>query len=447
MRTFLLFGIFLMLGCQEPTKIELDNKNDPNTTSYIPAAPTAVDAELVNSSIIIEWVDNSEAETGFRIERSIDGEDFTSLSTVQSNVTIYEDEPDSLAFNSVLYRVFAFAEAGDSESSLSNPINGRYPVLVNIDGGGIVNNNESSFSATVPFDSTLQLTATPLSGWEFSHWLFESEKLVINPLDVRVIGRLEYQALFKRLYDFEALVNGNGRVRETLVLSKNTYSDGSLVTLEAMPDSGWEFVNWSGDLSGNTNPTDIRIDQAKSVTANFSQSTYKLDINVEGGGSVTENLISGGTIDEGYTFKSIIDIIAIPSEGWQFSHWEGDLIGTESQKIIQLSENRAVTAVFIEKEIDLEVLIQGSGEVIQQVITAKTSTYRSGTNIELTANPSAGWQFIGWSGDHTGTDNPDIIILDQSQTITATFEPKPVTINTTQTGQGSISVILANGLE
>ncbi|MBK7075437.1 MAG: hypothetical protein IPH44_24420 [Myxococcales bacterium] len=39
----------------------------------------------------------------------------------------------------------------------------------------------------------------------------------------------------------------------------------------------------------------------------------------------------------------------------------------------------------------------------------------------MTAAPSAGYQFIGWSGDATGTTNPLTVTMTASKTITANF--------------------------
>jgi hypothetical protein len=48
-------------------------------------------------------------------------------------------------------------------------------------------------------------------------------------------------------------------------------------------------------------------------------------------------------------------------------------------------------------------------------------TYSPGSVIELTAVPVDGWEFIAWSGDYVGTDNPITITLDDSKAITANF--------------------------
>ena len=50
-----------------------------------------------------------------------------------------------------------------------------------------------------------------------------------------------------------------------------TFKNGTKVSLEVVPAPGYLFNNWSGDLSGSTNPTTILIDCNKSITANFSQ--------------------------------------------------------------------------------------------------------------------------------------------------------------------------------
>jgi len=50
---------------------------------------------------------------------------------------------------------------------------------------------------------------------------------------------------------------------------KRTVTKGSLVHLEAQPAPGYYFVSWSGDLIGNENPTDVRIDTNTTIVAHF----------------------------------------------------------------------------------------------------------------------------------------------------------------------------------
>ena len=48
---------------------------------------------------------------------------------------------------------------------------------------------------------------------------------------------------------------------------------GTEVTLTAIPNEGFKFDTWTGDLSGETNPIKITLDGNKTVIANFSPST------------------------------------------------------------------------------------------------------------------------------------------------------------------------------
>ena len=44
---------------------------------------------------------------------------------------------------------------------------------------------------------------------------------------------------------------------------------GTTETLTAMPDTGYQFLQWSGDLTGNENPASLFMDYDKNVTATF----------------------------------------------------------------------------------------------------------------------------------------------------------------------------------
>jgi Bacterial Ig domain/Divergent InlB B-repeat domain len=47
--------------------------------------------------------------------------------------------------------------------------------------------------------------------------------------------------------------------------------------------------------------------------------------------------------------------------------------------------------------------------------------HNAGTNVSLTATPSAGYEFAGFSGDLTGTANPQTVTMNGSKTVTANF--------------------------
>jgi carboxypeptidase T len=85
-----------------------------NNSGGKPAAPTNLTAGAVFwRQINLAWTDNSDNETSFKIERSIDGSTFSEIDSVGANVTSYRDT--TVAENTIYwYRVRAANFYGDS---------------------------------------------------------------------------------------------------------------------------------------------------------------------------------------------------------------------------------------------------------------------------------------------------------------------------------------------
>lgn len=64
-------------------------------------------------------------------------------------------------------------------------------------------------------------------------------------------------------------INHTGLGSVTLDPAGGSYSTGTKVKLTAVPDSGYSFSKWSGNLAGIVNPDSIIMDDYKTVTANF----------------------------------------------------------------------------------------------------------------------------------------------------------------------------------
>ena len=66
--------------------------------------------------------------------------------------------------------------------------------------------------------------------------------------------------------------------------------------------------------------------------------------------------------------------------------------------------------------------VSGSGSVN---VEPQKKSYPAGSTVTLTAKPVSGWEFAGWSGAVTGTDNPLALTMTTNKSIRATFK-KPV---------------------
>jgi hypothetical protein len=96
--------------------------------------------------------------------------------------------------------------------------------------------------------------------------------------------------------------------------------------------------------------------------------------------------------------------------------------------------NQTISATFAINTYTLTLSTVGSGTV---AAVPNQATYTHGTSIQLTATPSAGWNFDFWSGDTTGGTNPLTFIITSNKNITANFGQHVYTWNQTGTGAWS----------
>jgi hypothetical protein len=85
----------------------------------------------------------------------------------------------------------------------------------------------------------------------------------------------------------------------------------------------------------------------------------------------------------------------------------------------------------------LTMAVSGSGITNPAV---GVHTYAPSTFVAITAIPAAGWFFDSWSGNLSGSDNPDTIIMDSNKSITANFAeipPAHYTLIMSVSGSGS----------
>lgn len=131
------------------------------------------------------------------------------------------------------------------------------------------------------------------------------------------------------------------------------------------------------------------------------------------GGSVSS---LGGEYEQGKK----INVTASPNDEYIFSDWSDGV--TDNPRELLVSSNLILTANFIKRKYNLNISINGSGSVSEEVIvTGKTSEYNSGTQLKLTANPTDGWSFMKWSNDIESFDNPLVIDINRPINITANF--------------------------
>ena len=362
-------------------------------------------------------------------------------------------------------------------------------------------------------------------------------------------------------YSLTVNKTGNGNVTKNP--DKTLYDNNETVELTAVPETGWEFSGWTGDLTGNANPVNVTMDNNKVVTAIFSEigavtrkvvyndlnpvtgdanaafvtkytytannaslidsatglslpwtitgttvGGYDPDHPTNGGqvnagtdagnifgfsGAVIVDLINSIELDEAawdniitfnnlnpdktynitltanrdneayanqryskvtiegaddYTNASSVGVIVNSSASVSFSvgyntvngyvaTWTGIRTGADGSFSIKSQwdnsqpgdKGYAMTAFRLEEitvgpiqQYALTTNVTGNGTITK---LPDQTDYDENSVVQLTAVPDQGWQFSSWSGDASGTDNPLEITMNSDKSVTAVFTEIP----------------------
>lgn len=176
-----------------------------------------------------------------------------------------------------------------------------------------------------------------------------SSDIITKTIEIKEEEKTEEEIKY---YTFKTAIKGKGNI----INEENNLGD--TIKVEAVPAAGWEFVGWSGDISGNERKHNINLinntgkDDTKSVIAEFRKivSYYNYKINIIGQGEVKE--INSG---------NILEVEAVPAAGWEFVGWAGDITGDQYKKEVILLSNEVnpgtkhITAEFMKIELVSEM--------------------------------------------------------------------------------------------
>ena len=200
--------------------------------------------------------------------------------------------------------------------------------------------------------------------------------------------------------------------------------DGTSVTIEALPSSGHTFQNWTvvgASLIGNPNPLTLIVSNDTEVIANFDNQvtiTFTLTVNPGANGQVKfgDTSYTNQTITRTVTAgTTITGVQASPNAGYYFYGWS-DNTNTNPVDIL-MNSNKSITAFWAANA----NISAGTGGTVS--VNGQTGNYNQnvqvGTSLIITATPSSGYQFDGWSdGVLTATRTETI---NNQLTLTAAF--------------------------
>ena len=149
----------------------------------------------------------------------------------------------------------------------------QYSLEVSVEGEGQVTEKIIKTGASTDYNSgsVVELSANPASEWVFVEWKGDLSGAE-NPAQITINKPKNITAVFeKKQYPLNIEIEGEGSVEETVIKAgtPNSYNSGTIVSLKAVPESGWSFLKWSGDVLSFENPIEITVDTSIAIKAEF----------------------------------------------------------------------------------------------------------------------------------------------------------------------------------
>ncbi|MBI5475251.1 MAG: hypothetical protein HY964_00775, partial [Ignavibacteriales bacterium] len=283
--------------------------------------------------------------------------------TVNATHGVVSKSPDQLSYeNNTSVLLTAIADAGYSFDNWSGDLTGSVnPASIIMNGNKTVTANfainqfvitatagangtiSPSGSVTVDQGANQHFDITPNSGYYIQDLLVDAIHVdsTTSYTFYNVQGNHSIAASFalNPVDQFSIAITAvNGSVTKNP--NQQLYNTGTSVQLTAVPAMGYHFTNWSGDLTGATNPETILMNSNKNVTANFAINQYSLNI-IANNGSVDLNP-PGGT----YNLGTKVYLTANPNSGFYFLNWSGDLSSSNNPDSIIINGDKTITANF-----------------------------------------------------------------------------------------------------
>lgn len=128
-----------------------------------------------------------------------------------------------------------------------------------------------------------------------------------------------------------------------------TFDANTSVVLTAAPGANWEFQEWTGALSGTTNPQTLVLNENKSVTAVFKKKAAA-KVNLITSVNPSEASADGCTVTPSgtnqYEINSNAMLDAQAGTGWVWDKWTGSLTGTNKPSTLLMDSEKNVVANF-----------------------------------------------------------------------------------------------------
>jgi hypothetical protein len=284
----------------------------------------------------------------------------------------------------------------------------QYQLGIGVTGSGSTTPAPGTTSYTA--GSTVLVDAQPNEGWVLDHWELDGVDVGdADPYTVTMDTTHTLTAVFVEVSATQytlTITTATGSGTTTPLPGSSQHDEGTDVSVNAMPETGWTLDHWELDSVdiGDANPYTVTMDMDHTLTAVFVETAttqYQLTITVSGSGSTSPGP-GTTTHDEG----SMVSVDAQPSAGWTLDHWEldGVNVGTADPYTVTIDTDHALLAVFTSGEGEgymLMTSVEGMGTLD---FPPGSYNFSAGEEVAVTATPATGWTLDHWVLDGVESD-------------------------------------------
>ena len=252
---------------------------------------------------------------------------------------------------------------------------------------------------------TATALATPAAGFTFANW---TENGVIvstgTSYSFKVTGNRVLVANFRSNTGLTVNANAATAAGGTIT-GDGVYQINDPVTVTAVPNAGYGFVSWTenGMIVSNDPTFAFAADTNHALVAHFATAVLV---------SASASPAPQGAADGGgsYGIGAVATLLATPNPGYLFANWsEGGIVVSDSASYsFTVTTARTLVANFMPPFTIGATVAAGGGGTI-----TGTGSYGNGANVDLTAWPDPGYQFVNW------TENGSVVSISASYSFIA----------------------------
>ncbi len=269
-----------------------------------------------------------------------------------------------------------------------------YGITYNLNGGTNATENVASYT----YGTGLSLKAATKENYEFAGWYDNAEftgSAVTSISSTDSGAKTFYAKWTDASYAITYHLNGGTNATENVA----SYTYGKGLSLKAATKENYEFVGWydNAEFTGSAVTSISSTDSgAKTFYAKWTDASYGITYNLNGGTNATENVAS-------YTYGKGLSLKAATKENYEFAGWyDNDSFTGTAITSISSTDSGAKTfyAKWTDASYGITYNLNGGTNA-----TDNAARYTYGTGLSLKAATKENYEFAGWydNAEFTGS--------------------------------------------